>query len=105
MARASIKKIIKEYNNATRKEIWEAVRDNFIYGFLGAILVVFISTKTDLGVFFGYIAYYLYTSKIVNRPRYVTDLGKIVIFPFSSAFGAFTGYKISVVLIELIKHV
>lgn len=102
MPRKQIIKIVKEYKNATRKEIWEAIRDNFIYGFLGATLVVFIATKTDAAVFFGYISYYLYTSKIVNRPRYVTDLGKVIIFPFSSAIGAFTGYKLSYILLTFI---
>lgn len=89
------RKIIKEYKDATIKEIWEEVRDNFIFGFLGAILVVFISTKTDLAVLIGYIIYYSYMGKIVNRPKYVTDLGKLIVFPIPSALGAFTGYKIS----------
>ncbi len=35
------KKIYKEYKNATAKEIWEGLRDNFIFGFIGATLVVF----------------------------------------------------------------
>jgi hypothetical protein len=95
-------KIIKEYKNADRKEIWEAIRDNFIFGFLGAILVVFISKENDLAVLVGYISYYLYMAKIVNRPKYVTDLGKIIIFPFASASGAFVGYKLSNLLLQLI---
>ena len=41
--------------------------------------------------------------KIVNRPKYVTDLGKLIVFPIPSALGAFTGYKMSYVLIELIN--
>jgi hypothetical protein len=41
--------------------------------------------------------------KIVNRPKYVTDLGKMIVFPIPSALGAFTGYKISSFLIELIR--
>ena len=100
--RTKFKKIIKEYKNATRKEIWEAIRDNFIFGFLGAILVVFIATRTDVAVLVGYIVYYLYMGKIVNRPKYVTDLGKIIIFPFSSALGAFTGYKLSYMILQMI---
>jgi hypothetical protein len=100
--RTKFKKIIKEYKNATRKEIWVAIRDNFIFGFLGAILVVFIATRTDVAVLVGYIVYYLYMGKIVNRPKYVTDLGKIIIFPFSSALGAFTGYKLSYMILQMI---
>ena len=96
------KKIIKEWNEATPQEVWEGIRDNFIFGFLGAILVVFIATKMDLAVILGYIAYYSFMGKIVNRPKYVTDLGKLVVFPFASAFGAFTGYKLSYFLLNFI---
>jgi hypothetical protein len=34
------KKIIKEWNEATPKEVWEGVKDNFLFGFIGATLVV-----------------------------------------------------------------
>lgn len=97
------RKIYKEYKNATTKEIWEGLRDNFIFGFIGATLVVFIATKTDIAVLLGYIVYYMFMGKIVNRPKYVTDLGKLIVFPIPSAIGAFTGYKLSYFLISLIK--
>ena len=100
--RAKIRKIVKEYNNATPYEIWEGIRDNFTFGFIGATLVVFIATKTDLAVLLGYITYYFYMGKIVNRPKYVTDLGRMIVFPIPSALGAFTGYKLSYYLIQLI---
>ena len=74
-------KIIKEWKDATTKEIWEGIRDNFIFGFIGATLVVFISTKSDLAVLIGYLTYYSFMGKIVNRPKYVTDLGKLIVFP------------------------
>ena len=95
-------KIVKEWKNATTQEVWEGIRDNFTFGFLGAILVVFIATKTDIAVLLGYIIYYFFMGKIVNRPKYVTDLGKLIVFPIPSAFGAFTGYKLSYLLIGLI---
>jgi hypothetical protein len=97
------KKIIKEYKNATTREIWEGIRDNFTFGFLGATLVVFIATKTDLAVLLGYIVYYFFMGRIVNRPKYVTDLGKMIVFPIPSALGAFTGYKLSYILLQLIQ--
>lgn len=97
------RKIVKEWKNATSQEVWEGIRDNFTFGFLGAILVVFIATKTDLAVLLGYLVYYFFMGKIVNRPKYVTDLGKLIVFPFPSALGAFTGYKLSYWLIELIS--
>jgi hypothetical protein len=96
-------KIIKEYKDATLFEIWEGVRDNFTFGFIGATLVVFIATQTDIAVLLGYITYYFYMGKIVNRPKYVTDLGKLIVFPIPSALGAFAGYKLSFYLIEWIK--
>jgi hypothetical protein len=65
--------------------------------------VVFIATRTDVAVFLGYVTYYLFLGKIVNRPKYVTDLGKLIVFPIPSALGAFTGYKLSYVLLNLIQ--
>ena len=103
--KAQFQKIIKEYKDASPYEVWEGFRDNFIFGFLGATLVVFIATKTDIAVLMGYITYYFFMGKIVNRPKYVTDLGKMIVFPIPSAFGAFTGYKLSYVLLELIKSI
>ena len=99
------KKIIKEWKDASPKEVWEGVRDNFIFGFLGATLVVFIATKTDIAVLLGYITYYVFMGRIVNRPKYVTDFGKLIILPFQSAFGAFVGYKLSYVLLSLLKTI
>ena len=99
----NVKKIVKEWNDATTSEIWEGVRDNFIFGFLGAILVVFISTRIDLAVLIGYLTYYSYMGRIVNRPKYVTDLGRLIVFPIPSAIGAFTGYKLSLTLITYLQ--
>lgn len=96
--------MVKEYKDATPNEIWEGFRDNFIFGFLGATLVVFIATRTDIAVLLGYLTYYFFMGKIVNRPKYVTDLGKLIVFPIPSALGAFTGYKISYILLEMLKN-
>jgi hypothetical protein len=101
---AKIQKIVKEYKDATLYEILENVLVNFTFGLLGATLVVFIATRTDVAVLFGYITYYFFMGKIVNRPKYVTDLGRLIVFPIPSALGAFTGYKISYILLELLKN-
>lgn len=100
--KAKVRKIVKEYKDATAKEIWEGVRDNFLFAFIGATLVVFIATKTDIAVLLGYLAYYAFMGKLLNRPKYVTDLGKLIVFPVPSAIGAFVGYKLSYYLIQLI---
>ena len=96
-------KIVKEYKNATTYEIWEGIRDNFTFGFIGATLVVFIATRTDVAVLIGYIIYYYFMGRIVNRPKYVTDLGKMIVFPIPSALGAFTGYKLSYYLLQMFQ--
>jgi hypothetical protein len=98
------KKIYKEWKEATPQEVWEGVRDNFTFGFIGATLVVFIATRVDLAVLLGYLTYYFFMGRIVNRPKYVTDLGKMIVFPIPSALGAFTGYKLSYLLIQLLSN-
>jgi hypothetical protein len=97
------KRIKKDYAEASKLEIWQGTRDNFIFGFLGATLIVFISTRADIAVLLGYIAHYFFMGRIVNRPKYITELGQLIIFPLPSAIGAFTGYKISELLMEFIK--
>jgi hypothetical protein len=100
--RKKTQKIYKEWKDATRFEIWEGIRDNFTFGFIGATLVVFIATRTDIAVLLGYVIYYFFMGRIVNRPKYVTDLGKMIVFPIPSALGAFTGYKLSYILLGLL---
>jgi hypothetical protein len=102
MVKNKSKKIYKEWKDATWFEIWEGVRDNFTFGFIGATLVVFIATRTDIAVLVGYLTYYFFMGKIVNRPKYVTDLGKMIVFPIPSALGAFAGYKLSYYLLGLL---
>ena len=91
----SIKKIQEEYRNTPTREVVEAIVENFLYGFLGAILVVFIAERIDIAVLIAYMVYYFYVGKVVNRPKYVTSLGKFIVFPVPAALGAFTGYKLA----------
>jgi hypothetical protein len=53
-------------------------------------------------VMVGYLSYYYMLGRIQNRPRYVTSLGKLIVFPIPSALGAFTGYKLSYLIESLI---
>ena len=98
MAKKKLQKIVKEWNEATPMEVWVGIRDNVFFGFLGATIVVFISTRVDVMVLVGYLSYYYMLGRIQNRPRYITDLGKLIVFPIPSALGAFTGYKLSFIL-------
>lgn len=94
----SLKNIKKEYRETPKGEIKGAILENFIYGLLGSILVVFIAVKVDILVLIGYMTYYFYVGKVINRPKYVTSLGKFIIFPVPTALGAFTGYKLAYLL-------
>ena len=94
----SIKKIKREYRETEPSEIRRAILENFIYGFLGSVLVVFIAERIDILVLLGYMVYYFYVGKVINRPKYVTSLGKFIIFPVPTALGAFVGYKLAYLL-------
>jgi len=91
----SLKKIQEEFRQTPRKELSSAVVDNFIFGLLGAVLVVFIAERVDILVLLGYMIYYFFLGRVVNRPKYVTSLGKFIIFPVPTALGAFIGYKLA----------
>lgn len=91
----NLKKIFNEIKNVNLKDVIKAIYENFTYGFLGASIVSFITLRIDLAVFIGYLSYYLFLSKVINRPKYVTDLGKFILFPVPTTIGAFIGYKIA----------
>ena len=98
-----MKQLIEDYKQNDKREIWvDGVLYNFVYGFLGAIVIVAITIKIDIGVLISYLLYYFFLGKIVNRPKYVTDLGKFIVFPVPTALGAFIGYKVAPLLIGLL---
>jgi hypothetical protein len=53
-------------------------------------------------VLLGYVIYYFYVGKVINRPKYVTSLGKFIMFPIPTSLGAFVGYKLAESISELI---
>jgi predicted tellurium resistance membrane protein TerC len=91
----AIKKIQREYRETSGHEIRMAVLENAVYGFLGSIIVVFIANRIDIAVLVGYLCYYFFVGKVINRPKYVTSLGKFILFPVPTALGAFIGYKLA----------
>jgi hypothetical protein len=99
----SLKKIQKEFRQTSSKELISAVVDNFLFGLLGAVLVVFIAERVDILVLLGYMVYYFFLGRVVNRPKYVTSLGKFIVFPVPTALGAFMGYKLAFLLTQLMQ--
>ena len=97
------KKLIEEYKSASPREIWiDGVLSNFIYGLLGALVVVTITARMDMAVLLAYLAYYFFLGKVVNRPKYVTSLGQFILFPIPTAIGAYVGYKLTPLLITFL---
>ena len=81
-----------------KSEIIAGTLENFVFGLLGSIIVVFISNKIDIAVLLSYLIYYFFVGRVINRPKYVTSLGKFIVFPAPTAMGAFTGYKIAQII-------
>lgn len=103
MNKQKVKQLVEDYKSASPQEVWiDGVLYNFIYGLLGALVIVAITVRLDVAVLLSYLAYYFFLGKVVNRPKYVTDLGKFVVFPIPTAIGAFIGYKIAPHLIDLL---
>jgi len=91
-----------EYRETPKKDIYTAVVENFIYGLLGSMIMVFITVGIDIAVLVAYMTYYFFLGKVVNRPKYVTSLGKFIVFPVPTSLGAFTGYKLAGILTEIL---
>jgi hypothetical protein len=96
----SLKKLQKEYRETPPKEIVGSIVDNFTFGFLGAVMVVFIAERVDILVLLGYLTYYFFLGRVVNRPKYVTSLGKFIVFPVPTSIGAFIGYKLAYIITQ-----
>ena len=95
--------IVEDYKSSTPQEVWiDGVLYNFLYGFLGAVVIVAVSLRIDMAVLISYMIFYFFLGKIVNRPKYVTDLGKFIVFPVPTALGAFIGYKVTPYLIQFL---
>lgn len=103
MSKQKVRQLVEDYKSASPQEVWiDGVLYNFIYGLLGALVIVAITVRLDVAVLLSYLAYYFFLGKVVNRPKYVTDLGKFVVFPIPTAIGAFIGYKVAPHLIDLL---
>ena len=96
--------IVEDYKSSTPQEVWiDGVLMNSIYGFLSAIVVVAVALRIDIAVLVSYMVFYFFLGKIVNRPKYVTDLGKFIVFPVPTVLGAYIGYKVAPYLIEVLQ--
>ena len=66
-----MKKLIADYRDNDKRELWiDGVLYNFIYGVLGAVVIVAITIKSDMGVLVSYLLYYFFLGKIVKASKY-----------------------------------
>jgi hypothetical protein len=86
----------------TPKELIRETLINFLWGFVGNSVVVFVSKEMDFMVMLNFIIYYIMISYIVNRDKYETRLGKFIILPGSASLGAFCGYKLAQLISTII---
>jgi hypothetical protein len=86
--------------NTSLNELIKETLINFSWGFFGNSIVVFMANGIDMAVLLNFLVYYILISVIVNRAKYETKLGRLVVLPGSAALGAFTGYKVA----QLISH-
>jgi len=94
--------IRREFREAKPGEISTAVRDNFIFGFSGAVIVPFIAMRIDIAVLICYLFHFFFISKVINRPKYVTSLAKFILFPIPTAMGGFMGYKLAYIMSQFL---
>lgn len=87
---------IKIYDAITSpKELLIESTINFSWGFFGNSIVLFMAKEIDMAVFINFVFYYAMISYIINRAKYRTKLGKLIILPGAAALGAYSGYKVA----------
>lgn len=98
---SGLKRIQEEYRSVPPKEIWLGALENFIYGVVMTVAVSFVATGIDIAVLISYMVYFFFVGRVINRPKYVTSLGKFIVFPIPAALGAYTGFKIGYLISNL----
>tara|TARA_R110000796_G_scaffold236214_1_gene355476 strand:- start:63118 stop:63438 length:321 start_codon:yes stop_codon:yes gene_type:complete len=99
------KRKILDAEDVSWKEILQHAVVNALHGLTAGISMAFITLfvlnvewKYAIMLFVMYVTYKQFDSKILNRNKYVTKLGKNYIFPFPSAFGFVSGVFLSTLI-------
>lgn len=96
-------KKIKIYDaETTPKEILSECLINFIYGFVGNLMVPFIVARHDFGIVITMGLYYFMLSYILNRDKYESKLGRYMLLPIPAIIGAYTAIKLGYVLTTIL---
>lgn len=94
------KRDIADAKDVSWLEIMQHCLVNFLFGFTSSIVII----SLTLGYWWLVLStYYVFKSvegKILNRNKYVSKIGKNVIFPIPSTLGFFLGWWISQIIIN-----
>lgn len=83
----------------TRQEVFKAFGQNYLYGFTGVMIPVAVWMEHTIILAVALFAFYSMLSIVVNREKYVTNLGKYFLFPLPAMLGGVSAY----VLGDIIK--
>lgn len=99
------KRKVLDAEDVTWKEILQHSFVNFLFGFTSGVVIAFVglfildtSWTNALLLFLVYIGHKQLESKVLNRNKYVTRLGKNYIFPFPSTIGFVLGAYLSTLI-------
>ena len=85
----------------TNREMLTAFSENYLYGLLGWSIPISIVIGDIRVISIVAFLFYMFLSKIINRDKYVTNLGKYFMFPIPAMLGAISAYYLG----EIIKTI
>lgn len=91
---------VKSHVREEKSNIKRAFVQNFSYGFTGVMIPVSVFIGNIFIILFSLYIFYSVLSMVVNREKYVTNLGKYFYFPFPAMLGGTSAYYLG----ELIKN-
>lgn len=81
-----------KYFRDNKIDIWNACWQNYLYGFSGWMIPVAVNLSNTYIIATVAFLFYSFLSKIINRDKYTTNLGKYVFFPVPATFGAISAF-------------
>lgn len=95
-----------EYLSENAKDIWTAIYQNYLYAFMGWMIPVLVTivmqndNRLIRGTCVLIVSYFFYSllSVIINRAKYITNLGKYLWFPLPASIGALSAVEFGIIL-------
>lgn len=89
------KRNIADAKDVTWLEILQHCLVNFLFGFTSSVVILSLTMGYGWLVFLSYYIHKNFESKILNRNKYVSKIGKLLIFPIPSTLGFYLGWKLT----------